>query len=517
MIMRVVAIIQARAGSTRLPGKIFKPILGKPMLAHMLERVQKAKKLDTVVLATSDKPEDDATAALGAAAGVAVFRGSETDVLDRFYNAAKDAGAEAVVRLTGDCPMHSGAVVDEVVEHFLKSGADYCAGPADTPEGFDTEVFSFSSLERAALEAALPSEREHVTLYIRNHPELFTIAPVWKKGVINCSSMHFSVDTPQDFELAENIFAELGADFSKEQLLELVERRPELLEINKGGTGFEGLYKSIKEDEEWKLMQRMVLGTVELGMEYGIDGQARPAQGEAFAILDAALAAGIDTFDTASAYGNAEEILGEWIKTRNCADRVKIISKGSGRADIGQSLKRLGLKAVDGYLLHNSKGSFAELQEAKRNGLAKHIGASVYKPEEVRSEFEYVQVPYNALDRRFEKAQDTVVFVRSPFLQGLLLMNPADVPPHLASARPYVEAFQKIARQFGLSPLQAALLFVLHAHPTNLVVFGVKTLQQLSEIIEAAHTPLPNGYLVAVRALPVPPDTVTNPTLWKAQ
>ncbi len=517
--MKVVAIIQARAGSTRLPGKIFKSMLGRPMLVHMLERVQKAKKLDAVVLATGDAHADDATAALGASCGVVVFRGSEADVLDRFYKAAQEAGADVVVRLTGDCVLHDPHVIDEVVERFLEKKVDYTSTPANYPEGLDTEVFSFAALERAWREAAIPSEREHVTPYIKNHPELFKIDGRWTSGIGDNSGMHWSVDMQADFDFATAVYAQLyprNASFNKDDVLALLKQKPELLEINKGGTGFEGLRKSLKEDEGWKLMRRMVLGTVELGMEYGIDGQARPAKDEAFAILDAALAAGIDTFDTASAYGNAEELLGEWITARNCADKVKIISKGSGRADIEQSLKRLGLKALDGYLLHNAQGSFAELQEAKRAGLVKHVGASVYQPEEVRGEFEYVQVPYNALDRRFEKVQDAVVFARSPFLQGLLLMNPADVPPHLLHARPYVEAFQKIAQQFGLSPLQAALLFALHAHPTNVVVFGVKTLPQLHEIIAAARTLLPNGYLDAVRALPVPPDTVVNPTLWKA-
>ena len=256
--MKTVAIIQARAGSTRLPGKIFKPILGKPMLARMLERVQKAKKLDAMVLATSDTPGDDTTAALGAAAGVAVFRGSERDVLDRFYNAAKEAGADAVVRLTGDCVLHDPQVIDEAVERFIEKGVDYTSTPANYPEGLDTEVFSFAALERAWRDAVLPSEREHVTPYVKNHPELFAIDGQWRSGAGDFHTMHWSVDTSADFEFVTKVFEQLypaNPGFNKDAILALCARHPELLEIHKGGTGYEGLEKSLREDEEFKKRQ----------------------------------------------------------------------------------------------------------------------------------------------------------------------------------------------------------------------------------------------------------------------
>ena len=517
--MKTVAIIQARMGSTRLPGKVLKPLLGKPMLARMLERVTCAKKVDAVVVATSDKPQDDGIEQVAREAGAQVFRGSEDDVLDRVYRAAKEARADIIVALTGDCVLHDPAVIDEAVRHFIDAGDPfaYSGTPANYPEGLDTDIFNMSALTEAAGQARLPSEREHLSVYFKNRPGRFHGLP-WSVGGRDDCAMHWSVDTPQDFAFVTKIFEQLypiNPQFGKDDVLALLARRPELLEINKGGTGYEGLAKSKKRDEEWMRARRLVLGTVEFGMEYGIDGQLRPAKDETFAILDAALAAGIDTFDTASAYGNAEELLGGWIKARSCADKVKIISKGSGRADIEQSLKRLGLRALDGYLLHNAQGSLAELQEARRALLVKHIGASVYRPEEVRSEFEYVQIPYNALDRRFEKVQGAVVFARSPFLQGLLLMNPNNLPPHLAHAKPYLEQFVAIANNYKLSQLQASLLFVLHSN-AHYVVFGVKSLAQLHEILEAAKTPVPDGFIDAVRAgIQNVDETVINPSLWK--
>src|SRR3989344_7618105 len=175
MAKRVALIVQARMGSTRLPGKILMPLKGKPMLGWQLERLKRAEELDQIILATTNKKSDDQVAALGEACDVTVFRGDEEDVLDRYYRAAKEAGADIIVRVTGDCPLIDPAVVDEVVRHFRRANVDYTKHPENYPEGLDTEVFSFAALERAWQNAQLPSEREHVTPFIRNHPELFRV------------------------------------------------------------------------------------------------------------------------------------------------------------------------------------------------------------------------------------------------------------------------------------------------------------------------------------------------------
>lgn len=253
---RIVAIIQARTGSTRLPGKVLLPILGKPMFTHMLERVKRAKKLDAIVVATTDKPEDDAVAKLARECGVGVCRGSEQDVLDRYYQAAKGASADIVVRLTGDCPLMDPAVIDRVITHFqeARGALEYCGTPRNYPEGLDTEIFSFAALEDAARESILPSEREHVTPYIRNHPGRFK-SESWQEEAGDNSSMHWSVDTQADFNFVTKVFERLypaNQSFSKDDVLVLLREHPELLELNKGGTGYEGYAKSLKEDEEFK-------------------------------------------------------------------------------------------------------------------------------------------------------------------------------------------------------------------------------------------------------------------------
>lgn len=248
-------IIQARRGSTRLPGKVLKPLLGKPMLSRELERVKRAKKADAIIVATTDKPEDDAVAKIAAEAGVKVFRGDENDVLDRYYRAAKEVGADVVVRITGDCPLHDPSVIDEVVTHFEKTDVDYALAPTNYPEGLDTEVFRFSALETAWKEAQLPSEREHVTPFIRNHPERFTIDAPWRSEEVNGTGMHWSVDTEPDFTFVAEVYKHLyhqNPAFGMNDVLALLAEHPELKDINKGGTGFEGLEKSLEEDEEWK-------------------------------------------------------------------------------------------------------------------------------------------------------------------------------------------------------------------------------------------------------------------------
>src|SRR3989344_287708 len=252
----IVCIIQARMGSTRLPGKVSKLILGKPMLVHQIERVKQSRFVDRVVVATTIKDEDDIIARMAQEAGVECFRGSESDVLDRYYQAAREAQADIVVRVTGDCPLSDPKVIDETIEYFLKNATDvdYASKPSNYPEGLDMEIFSFSTLERAWKEAVKPSEREHVTPYVYNHPEMFRVR-AWQSGVEDFSAMHWSVDTPEDFIFVTKIFENLypqNSVFSKDEVLNLLSEKPELHSINVGGTGYEGYHKSLKEDEQFQ-------------------------------------------------------------------------------------------------------------------------------------------------------------------------------------------------------------------------------------------------------------------------
>lgn len=249
--MRTVAIIQARLGSSRLPGKVLLDIGGQSMLAHVVRRAQRARRLDQVAIATSTSPADDAIARFGALHGVAVSRGSEHDVLARYAQAAAEHGAEVVVRLTADCPLLDPGVIDDVIAAYHDGDWDYASNvePPTYPDGLDTEVIRRSALDRAAREAKLPSEREHVTPYIRKHPELFRIRAV--RSPEDLSALRWTVDEPRDLDLVRAIYGQMrSADFGMADVLDLVGRDPDLTKINANIQRNEGYLRSLSEDPQ---------------------------------------------------------------------------------------------------------------------------------------------------------------------------------------------------------------------------------------------------------------------------
>ncbi|MFH0922976.1 MAG: glycosyltransferase family protein [Candidatus Micrarchaeota archaeon] len=248
--MRIIAIIQARMGSTRLPGKVLKIAAGKPLLWHVISRVMKAKSIDGVVVATTTSHQDDGIAALAESTGAGVYRGSENDVLDRYYRASQKFRADAVVRITADCPLSDPLVIDDVVQLFKKSGADYVSNTVKLsyPNGIDVEVFKASCLERAWREAKLSSEREHVTPYLWKHPELFSQKQLVYPGG-DCSKYRLTVDNAKDLSLIRRVLSFFkGRDFHTADLIRLLEKNPKLAQINAGTHRNEGYAKSIKED-----------------------------------------------------------------------------------------------------------------------------------------------------------------------------------------------------------------------------------------------------------------------------
>jgi spore coat polysaccharide biosynthesis protein SpsF len=249
--VQVLGIIQARVSSTRLPGKVLRPILGEPMLARQIERVRRAETLDGLLVATSTDPSDDALAELCELVGVPCYRGSLDDVLDRFVRAARAYGADHVVRLTGDCPLADPGLVDDLVRYHLGGGLDYssnCMQPS-FPDGLDIEAMRVSALTRAGREANAGAEREHVTQYIVKHPEFFKIG-----GQINSedlSALRWTVDEPADFEFVRMVYAALypvNPAFSWRDVLAYVRDNPDVAELNTKFTRNEGLAKSQADD-----------------------------------------------------------------------------------------------------------------------------------------------------------------------------------------------------------------------------------------------------------------------------
>jgi spore coat polysaccharide biosynthesis protein SpsF len=235
--MRVITIIQARLGSTRLPGKVLLDLAGEPMLARVVARAARSRTVQQVVVATTDRPTDDALADFCRRRDIACFRGSENDVLDRYYQAAAAHRAEAVVRVTSDCPLIDPALMDRAVGEFLarQPEIEYVSNsyPRDTfPRGLDMEIIRRDVLERAWEEDGNPAWREHVSPYIYRHPERFRIHGVMND--VDLSAMRWTVDTPEDLELVRRIFAHFGHDrFAWTEVLALMAEHPEWAEGNR--------------------------------------------------------------------------------------------------------------------------------------------------------------------------------------------------------------------------------------------------------------------------------------------
>jgi spore coat polysaccharide biosynthesis protein SpsF len=249
----IAAIIQARMGSTRLPGKTLTDVVGRPMLAWLVERAARIPGVERVIVATTEKPADGAILRFAAERGLPAYAGSEDDVLDRFYQAARRDGVSVVVRVTPDCPLLDPGVAGRVLARFLEAGGglDYASNtqPPTFPDGLDTEAFAFAALERGWREARLASEREHVTPFIWKHPDRFRLANVTHTP--DLSALRWTVDTAADLEFVRAVYRHLGVRAETaglEEVLDLLRRHPELKRINRGIARDEGYAKSVRDD-----------------------------------------------------------------------------------------------------------------------------------------------------------------------------------------------------------------------------------------------------------------------------
>lgn len=247
--MNRIAIIQARMGSTRLPGKILSVIEGKTMLERIIERVSAANLVDKVVVATTvEKDDDELEAYIKKYRYCDLYRGSTDDVLSRFYECAKEHKADIVIRITADDPLKDPQILDKAVEMLMgDKELDYCSNTITPsyPEGLDIEVLQFSALETAYLEAVLPSEREHVTPFIWKNPGKFKIQNF--KFERDLSTWRWTVDKQEDLEFMRCIFKEFKNKpmVSYKEVIHFLEVNPELMKINNGTVRNEGYLKSL--------------------------------------------------------------------------------------------------------------------------------------------------------------------------------------------------------------------------------------------------------------------------------
>lgn len=231
----ILAILQARMSSSRLPGKVSKNILGKPMLVRQIERLSKSKLIDKIIVATSIEASDNELETFCKDNNIECFRGNLNNVLDRYYQCAKQFNPQHIIRLTGDCPVTDPQIIDKIIELHLEENNDYTSNTIirTFPKGLDAEIFKYSSLEKAYNEAKTDFEKEHVTVYFYQHPELFKLGCF--KNDIDLSNLRLTVDYPEDFELITKIYESLYTNkpnFTLNDIIELLNQNQTLKLIN---------------------------------------------------------------------------------------------------------------------------------------------------------------------------------------------------------------------------------------------------------------------------------------------
>ena len=248
----VIAILQARTGSTRLLGKVLKTIKGKTLLELYLNRVKPSKLINKIVVATTDLEQDNRIEELVVRLGFECFRGSEKDLLDRYYKCACKYNAEVIVRITPDDPFVDYQIVDRGISIFLKNNVDFVTNHLTPtfPEGLDVEIYSFSAIEKLWHQATLLSEREHVFPYIQNHPVEFRIINFTQEG--DFSHLRWTIDYECDFEMTKVIYEHLYDQkniFLQRDILQLLQKNPEIAEMNAHIQRKEGVNRTRTNDQ----------------------------------------------------------------------------------------------------------------------------------------------------------------------------------------------------------------------------------------------------------------------------
>jgi spore coat polysaccharide biosynthesis protein SpsF len=561
--MKVVVILQARTASTRLPGKALLPIAGYP--CAVLAALRAANRGQEILVATSDHSSDDELAETFHGYGIKVFRGALDDVLARYYFATLDLPGDCiVVRLTGDNVLPDGEFVQQLIAAFLQTHSEHArceylgvsSPQSRLPYGLGGEAFFVETLRKAHAAASSTYDREHVGPWMARNCSMTSYSPL---GAEHFGLEHFSpehrdyshlrctIDDEQDYQRILRVFSEVDDPVGM-GWLELTRK----LSMLPGEPAFRVPYRVINN----RVHSAMALGTVQLGMEYGVVNRTgKPRRSDAIAMVRHAIAHGVTALDTARSYGDSEEILGEALSGAWCS-RVEVITKldtlaslppdvspDRVRAAVDQSVssscRALGTSSLTTLLLHSWQHhdawrgvAWQRLLELRDAGKIARLGASIYEPSEAIAalsdpDIQHLQLPLNVIDWRWKshgvdrelaRRPDVVVHTRSAFLQGVLL-HPADRWPVARSyAQSCQQTLQALAQKFDRESVADLCLAYVRSQPwVTSIVVGCETMSQLEQNLDFFR--LPN--LTAEQceeiesSLPVAPDDLLNPSKWK--
>lgn len=505
-------ILQCRTGSSRLPGKALLPLGGLPVAVLAARRAAGPGK--RVVLATSDRFSDDALAQEAAAHGIEVFRGSLEDVLGRFVAVLEGTPDEAfVTRLTGDNPVPDGQLIDEVVAEMAARGAEYMTTThpeAGLPYGVSIEVTRVGHLRQAAREARSAAEREHVTPHVIAH---FGRTFFRGRAALNCGAYRMTIDSLDDYLSLRRVFD--GLDDPETVPWHVLVARAGLGCHQPAGAG---------------LVDRFVMGTVQLGLNYGISRARTEAPDEYREMIKTAIGNGCAWLDTAQAYGESERIVGDTLAT-GWAGRCRVVTKldplanlgaGSSRAEWGlaaelsvmRSCVALRMQRLDTLLLHRAAHLTAgggavwdRLQSLRDAGRIDRLGVSVQSPDELALALDtpgvaHVQMPCNLLDYRWtalfpriaqrRDEAGLVVHVRSVFLQGLLIGGTAGDwgRAGVADPAPVQDWLARMAATCGRQSVADLCLAWAQAQPwIDGIILGSDNLAQIAQNLSLFRAP----------------------------
>jgi spore coat polysaccharide biosynthesis protein SpsF (cytidylyltransferase family)/aryl-alcohol dehydrogenase-like predicted oxidoreductase len=546
--MRVIIILQARTASTRLPAKALLPVAGYP--SAVLAALRAANQGHELLVATSDDPSDDELARTFGNHGFEVFRGALDDVLGRYYFATSNLPGDCVViRLTGDNVLPDGEFVGELTSAFLQSGLEYLyvgSPQSRLPYGLAGGVFFVDVLRKAHTAASSAYDREHVGTWMTRNCRAGSYFPLCLEQS-DFSHLRCTIDDEEDYRRILRLFSEVP-DPVHAGWLELTRTISSL----PGEPSFRVPYSLL----DSRAHSAMTLGTVQLGMEYGIvNHTGKPRRPEAIAMVRQAIAHGVTALDAARSYGDSEQILGEALSGA-WGSRAEVITKldtlTSVRADANRNEVRaavdrsvsgsraaLGVSRLSTLLLHRWRhhdewqgAAWRHLLELRDNGRIGKLGVSVYEPAEALAalqdpDIQHLQLPVNVLDSRWKvhgidrelaRRPGVIVHARSTFLQGILL-HPADCWPVSVGydAKSCVQHLHRLVREFNRENIADLCLAYVRSQTwvTSLVV-GCETMAQLEHNLRLFRLPkLTSEECEEIeRSLSAAPADLLNPSKW---